>query len=65
MNKHQLFPYKEFYEIIGGENWAVARRTRRIVSHYGIDVICLSHKSYVEAVRLARLRQAERTPTAI
>lgn len=53
------FPLDRFAEIVGGSNWVLARRTKRIVERYGEDVICLSPKQYENAERLARLSLTE------
>lgn len=53
------FPLKEFHRVIGGSNWVLHPRTKRIVERYGEDVICLSPKRYADAERLARLLPTE------
>ncbi len=57
--EHQPFPLDVFHKIVGGKNWVLHRRTPRIVSRYGDDVICLSLKRYEEAERLAWLSLTE------
>jgi len=44
-------------EEIGGHNWVIHRRTKRIVDHYGESVICITKRQYDAAVdrALARL----------
>lgn len=49
----------DFHAVIGGTNWTIGRRTRRIVALKGEDVICLSPKAYRNAERLAHLRRTE------
>ncbi len=57
--EHQPFPVDAFYKIIGGNNWVLHPRTKRIVERYGEDVICLSRKRYEDAERLAWLSTTE------
>jgi hypothetical protein len=54
-----FYSLDDFYAVIGGENWVLARRTLSIVASYGEDVICLSPKAYRNAQRLAHLRRTE------
>lgn len=49
------FPFEAFARIVGGTNWVVARRTRRIIEQCGEDVICLSPRKYEEAARAAMI----------
>jgi hypothetical protein len=54
-----VYSMDDLHAAIGGTNWMIGPRTRRIVALYGEDVICLSHKSYRNAQRLAHLRRTE------
>lgn len=51
------FPFNEFYAIVGGKNWVIARKSACILGKYGKDVICLSPQRYKDAERLARLQR--------
>ncbi len=57
--QHEPFPFEAFAKIVGGTNWVLARRTQNVVYRYGDDVICLSHKAYKNAERLAWLSLTE------
>ena len=43
----------ELAKVIGGRNWVVAKRTKRIVEKYGDDVICLTPERLQKAERAA------------
>lgn len=49
-------PSELLREELGGANWVIARRTRRIVEQYGPDVVCVTPKRYQEAERRAIAR---------
>jgi hypothetical protein len=36
---------------LGGRPWVIARRTKRIVTKYGEDVVCVTLKRYHEALK--------------
>ena len=39
----------EISAVLGSSNWVVARRSPRIVEHYGEDVVCISPQGYAKA----------------
>lgn len=51
-----------FAREVGGRNWVIARRTKRIVERFGEGVICLSQKQYLAASLAALHREAEAIP---
>jgi hypothetical protein len=53
-----MLTFCEFMAWTLGQNWVVARRTKRIVRKYGDDVVCISQRRYSEM-----RRQFEADPT--
>lgn len=51
---------EELRSELGASNWVIARRTPRIISKYGEDVLCLSPSKLVAAERRALLCRAAR-----
>lgn len=58
--KHRgLWPTEHGWRPYLGDNWVVARRTRRIVEKYGESVRCVSSKEY-QRLRLVAWDEWER-----
>lgn len=50
---HGCAPVEAFRQEVGGTNWVIAKRTKRIIERYGEDVITLTPHQYKAAERRA------------